>query len=243
MDRQRPIRNEILSNLVVADFARIRPYLQSVPLKKNTMLQDSSKRIDHVHFVEAGIVSLRTLATGSVVEVATVGYHGVVGASVALGAEMATHQAIVLVEGSALRIRRDDLLHAMSESPHIRERLLQYIQSLMIHISQTTLCGVRHELDRRLACWLSFACDALNSKILPITHDHLSTILGLRRASLTESLIRFEEEGLIAKDRGVVAILQHGLLKDKACGCYGVISGSYEMPRSLSANSSNRQPQ
>ncbi len=207
------------------------------------MLQDSTRRIDHVHFVETGIISLRTQATGSVVEVATVGYHGVVGASVALGAETATHQAIVLADGSALRIRRDDLIYVMGESPHIRERLLQYIQSLMIHISQTTLCGARHELERRLACWLSFASDALKSRVLPITHDRLSTILGLRRASLTESLIRLEEEGLIAKDRGVIAILQHNLLKDKACGCYSVISRSYEMTRSTSTEDSGQLSQ
>jgi hypothetical protein len=81
------------------------------------------------------------------------------------------HQSIVLVSGSALRIYADDLRRLMAKGPQIREHLLQYIEALMIHGSQTALCGVRHELEQRLACWLCVAYDALEGNVLPITHD------------------------------------------------------------------------
>jgi CRP-like cAMP-binding protein len=121
----------------------------------------------------------------------------------------------------------------MRERPAIREHLLQYVQSLMIHSSQMSLCGVRHELEQRLASWLCLACDALDGNVLPITHDHVSMILGLRRAGVTEALNRFEEEGLVRKTRGVLQVPDRRLLRQKACGCYAVVANEYERTNAL----------
>jgi CRP-like cAMP-binding protein len=231
--RQAPIRNGILRNFALADLACIGPFLKPVALKERAVLQEPRKRVEHINFVETGIVSLRTIATGCFLETAMVGSRGAVGASVALGADTAMHQSIVLVSGSALRIHADDLRRLMIERLQIREHLLRYIQALMVHGSQTALCGVRHDLEQRLACWLCIACDALDGDVLPITHDHLSTILGLRRSGLTQSLIRFEEEGLIRKSRGAMRVRERSLLQQKACGCYGVIASAYDWAKSL----------
>jgi CRP-like cAMP-binding protein len=231
--RQAPIRNGILRNFALADLACIGPFLKPVALKERAVLQEPRKRVEHINFVETGIVSLRTIATGCFLETAMVGSRGAVGASVALGADTAMHQSIVLVSGSALSIHADDLRRLMIERPQIREHLLRYIQALMVHGSQTALCGVRHDLEQRLACWLCIACDALDGDVLPITHDHLSTILGLRRSGLTQSLIRFEEEGLIRKSRGAMRVRERSLLQQKACGCYGVIASAYDWAKSL----------
>ena len=230
---QAAIRNGILRNFALADLACIGPFLKPVALKERAVLQEPKKPVEHINFVETGIVSLRTIASGCILETAMVGFRGAVGASVALGADTAMHQSIVLVSGSALRIHADDLRRLMTERPQIREHLLQYIQALMVHGSQTALCGVRHDLEQRLACWLCIAHNALEGDVLPITHDHLSTILGLRRAGLTESLIRFEEQGLIRKSRGVMHVRERNLLQQKACGCYGVIASAYDWAKSL----------
>ncbi len=224
------VRNGILGNLAVTEFACICPHLQAVSLKERAVLQDAGKPIEYVHFIEAGLVSLRTLTAGGVLETAMVGPHGAVGASVALGAETAIHYAVVLVAGSALKIRVDHLRQLMIERPLIREHLLQHIQQLMVHISQAAFCGVRHELEQRLAGWLSLACDTLDRDILPITHDHLSLILGLPRAGLTKSLIRFAEHGLIRKTRGFIQVRERALLREKACACYGTIANVGKNP-------------
>ncbi len=227
---RRPIvKNRILAGLSQSDFDCIRPFLEPVALKERSVLHEANKRIEHVNFIETGIVSLRTLATGSVLETAMVGCYGAVGASIALGAERTSlHRSIVLVPGHAMRISTGDLQRSMCERPQIREHLLRYVQSLMIHSSQISLCGVRHELEQRLACWLCLACDALDGNVLPITHDHISTILGLRRAGVTETLNRFEEEGLVRKTRGVLQVPDRRLLRQKACGCYAIIANRYD---------------
>jgi CRP-like cAMP-binding protein len=222
------IKNRILAGLSLSDFDYIRPFLEPVVLTDRSVLHEPNKPIDHVNFIETGIVSLRTLAIGSILETAMVGCYGAVGASVALGEGTSLHRSIVLVPGNALRIRTDDLQRSTHERPQIREHLLRYVQSLMTHSSQIALCGVRHELEQRLACWLCLACDALDGNVLPVTHDHLSTILGLRRAGVTETLSRFEEEGLVRKTRGVLQVRDRRLLRQKACGCYTVIANEYE---------------
>jgi CRP-like cAMP-binding protein len=231
--KQAAIKNAILRNFAWSDLACIGPFLRPIALKERAVLQEPKKRVEYITFIETGIVSLRTISTGCILETAMVGPHGAVGASIALGTDTSMHQSIVLVSGSALRIYADDLRRLMAERPQIREHLLQYIEALMIHGSQTALCGVRHELEQRLACWLCVACDALEGDVLPITHDHLSTILGLRRAGLTEALIRFEEQGLIRKSRGVMRVRERALLEQKACNCYGVIASAYDRAKSL----------
>jgi hypothetical protein len=226
--RRQIVRNRILAGLSLSDFDCIRPFLEPFALKERSVLHQPNKRIEHVNFIENGIVSLRTLAIGSFLETAMVGCYGAVGAPIALGAGTSLHRSVVLVAGNALRIRTGDLQRLMHERPQIREHLLRYVQSLMIHSSQISLCGVRHELEQRLACWLCLACGALDGNVLPITHDHISMILGLRRAGVTETLNRFEEEGLVRKTRGVLQVPDRRLLEQKACGCYAIIANEYD---------------
>lgn len=226
------VRNRILNGLALADLYSLRPHLQPVSLKERAVLQEPRTPIEHVYFIETGLVSLRTSTAGNVIETAMVGCHGAVGALVALGAEAPIHHSSVLVAGRALRIAAGDLHRLMVERPSVRDRLLKYVQALMVHGSQTALCAACHELEPRLACWLSIACDALDGDVLPVTHDHLSVILKLRRAGLTEALIRFEEEGLIHKSRGVIHVLERPVLRDRACGCYRIVSHAYGIGRS-----------
>lgn len=225
-----PIKNRILTTLSLSDLDPLRAFLQPVMLEKGAVLNEANRAIEHINFIESGLVSLMTLAKGRTLETAMVGHQGVVGASIALGGRLSIHKSVVLVPGTALRIHRDELQRTMAERPKIREHLLRYLQSLMIHGSQTALCGVCHQLEQRLACWLCLACDLLDGEALAITHDHLSYILGLRRASVTEALMRFEDLGLVRKARGLLQVRERQSLEQRACGCYGIISNAYEKP-------------
>ncbi|WP_371260869.1 helix-turn-helix domain-containing protein [Bradyrhizobium sp. Cp5.3] len=94
----------------------------------------------------------------------------------------------------------------------------------MVQTAQTALCGVCHQLEPRLACWLSLACDALQHNVVPVTHENLSTILGMRRAGITEALNRFGQSGLLRKTRGVLEISNRNKLQSRACVCYRIVS-------------------
>lgn len=226
------VRNAILGKLSLRDLAAIGEFLEPIVLKERMVLQEPKKHFDHIYFIESGLISLRIVAAGSILETAAIGHRGVVGACLA-GGHLSTYQSVVLFPGSAHRIRIEDLRRLMGKHPEIREHLLRYVQALSLHCAQTGLCGVRHDREQRLSTWLCLASDALDAHVLPVTHDYLSSVLGLRRAGITETLIRFEEQGLIRKMRGVLQIDERLRLEQRACSCFRLISDAYASSESV----------
>ncbi|MCK1517548.1 Crp/Fnr family transcriptional regulator [Bradyrhizobium sp. 190] len=221
------VKNVILTRISRQDLAAIGEFLEPIVLKERMVLQEPKRHPDHVYFIESGLVSLRIVAAGSFLETAVIGHRGAVGASLFVGAHISTHQSVVLFPGSAHRIRVEDLCRVMTECPGIRKQLFQYVQALTLHCAHTGLCGVRHDREKRLASWLCLASDALGANVLPVTHDSLSSVLGLRRAGVTETLTRFEKQGLVRKMRGVLQIDGRKGLEQTACDCYKLISDAY----------------
>ncbi|MCA1510327.1 Crp/Fnr family transcriptional regulator [Bradyrhizobium sp. NBAIM01] len=225
---KRPVvRNVILARLSIQQLAAIGECLEPIVLKERMVLQEPKRPVEHVYFMESGLVSLRVIAAGSMLETAVIGYRGAVGTSFLWGGHLSAHQSVVVFPGSAHRIRVEDLRRIMKTRPEIREHLFEYVQALTFQCVQAALCGVRHHREQRLASWLCLASEAVNGRMLPVTHDYLSSVLGLRRAGVTETLIRFEQQGLLRKMRGVLQIDEHKLLEEKACCCYKLVSAAY----------------
>ncbi|MGY4473651.1 Crp/Fnr family transcriptional regulator [Bradyrhizobium sp. USDA 3364] len=221
------LSNAILARLCPQDLVALGEFLEPIVLTERMVLQEPRRSVDYVYFIESGLVSLRIVASGGILETAVVGHRGAVGASLPVGGILSTYQAVVLFPGRAHRIRVADLHRVMNECPEIREQLVRYVQALTLQCAQAGFCGVRHDREKRLASWLCLASDALDANVLPVTHDYLSLALGLRRAGVTETLIRFEEQGLIRKMRGVLQIADRNCLEQRACCCYKLISGAY----------------
>jgi CRP-like cAMP-binding protein len=227
------VKNTILASLSSPCFAAIAPFLEPVGLKRGVSLQEPKKPVQHIYFIESGIVSLRAVAAGSFVEIAIIGYRGAVGVWCLLGGHLPTHST-VLFPGRALRIHVDEFRRAVREQPEISCHLLRFVPGLITHGAQAALCGIRHELEQRLASWLCLASDAVDGDVLPITHDDLSTALGLRRPGVTETLARFEQGGLVRKTRGVIQVVDRKLLEQRACSCCGIIASAYSSAEPLS---------
>ncbi|MGY3372076.1 CRP-like cAMP-binding protein [Bradyrhizobium sp. GM2.4] len=221
------VKNGILASISLQELAAIGEHLEPVVLRERMILQEPKKKLEHIYFIESGLISLRIVAAGSVLETAVMGHRGAVGASLLVGGHLTTRQSVVLVPGSSHRILVEDLRRVLPGCSEVRDHLVRYVQAQNLHCAQTGLCGVRHDREKRLACWLCLASDALEADVLPITHDYLSSMLGLRRPGITESLIRFEQQGLIRKTRGVLQIEDRRSLEQKSCSCYKLIAGAY----------------
>jgi CRP-like cAMP-binding protein len=221
------VKNRILGNLPLPDLAAIGECLEPIVLTERVSLQSPRKPVEFVYFIESGIVSQRIVDAGSIFETALVGYRGAIGLSSLFGGHIPTLQSVVLFPGHALRIPRHELRQLMEKRPQVSEYLLRHVEALTMHGAQTGLCGVRHHLEQRLACWLCLACDAYNSDVLPVTHDYLADALGLRRAGVTDALSRLEGQGLVHKMRGILRVSDRKGLEEKACGCYGLIAKTY----------------
>ena len=165
-------------------------------------------------------------------ETGMVGCHGAVGTCLAFGEDVPIHHSIVLFRGQGLRIRATDLRNLTDRISRLRHSLQRCCVGMTACAAQVALCCLRHRLEERLACWLCLACDALGRNTLPITHDQLAIILGIRRSSVTETLIHFEERKLLCKMRGVVQITDRRQLENTACDCYRIMSARYLSTRS-----------
>ena len=228
------VQNHFLATMPPSDFDALRPYLRVVELKRHAVIHETGKPVDAVYFVESGLVSrvARTQADGPV-EVAMVGHFGLIGLSVVLGTNVALHRTVVQIPGLALRISATDLQTVMAKDPAIRDHLLRYVQLLMSQKAQVALCNAKHEIDKRLARWLLLAHDRVGGNQLPVTHDLLAMMLGVRRAGVSEALATLEAKGVIAKSRGTLTIVDGEALKADACECYKLIEERFAWQRQM----------
>jgi CRP-like cAMP-binding protein len=222
------VRNRILACMAPPLFERLRPKLQPIALKRRAILQERNRPIEYVYFIERGVASLfaRTQRDGPV-EVAIVGRLGFVGVAAVLGTMRSPNRCLMEVPGEALRINTDDIRCVMEETPPVRQHLLNYVHALLIQNTQTALCNIRHQLEERLCRWLLLASDRLDEKVVPVTHDQLAIILGVRRAGVTTTLAVLEGLGAVAKTRGAIGIVARDILEAKTCECYRIISSEY----------------
>jgi CRP-like cAMP-binding protein len=218
------VRNKFLQSLSPYEFGQLKPDLTSVSLKKGAVVHEENRPVEAVYFIESGVVSrIARTQSDELVEIAMVGSSGFVGLSVVLGTSIALHRTIVLTPGEALRISAKRLLDIMGNVPSIRETLLRYAQILMTQNAHLSVCNARHNIESRLARWLLLAQDQLGDDTIPVTHDLLAMLLGVRRSGVSIVMQDFESRDILRKGRGTVTIRSRELLRQRSCECYGLV--------------------
>ena len=192
-----------------------------VELMPRQILLSEGMPIDYIYLIQSGLVSLlRSMEDGATVEVGLVGRDGFAGLEIVLGSNTSRFQGVVQIGGSALRIRARTLREELARNHVLRSHLLGQAQALLVKISQTAACNVRHTVKRRLARWMLLASDYMGEDALPVSHELLSTILGARRAGITAAMGRLRNAGLIRNDLSRITILDGDGLEAVACECY-----------------------
>ena len=181
--------NRILSRLAAADLALLEPHLQPVELPVHRALEGRNRRIDHVYFIEAGFASV--VANGSSkpsIEVGIIGREGMTGLAIVMGQRRAPDATYVQVAGKAQRIRADKLREADERSNTLHRAMLHYAHAYLLQITSTALANGRGKIEERLARWILMAHDRIDDDRLPLTHEFLSLMLGVRRSGVTTAL-------------------------------------------------------
>ncbi len=221
-------RNHLLAALPPHDLARLRPQLEPVALLVPQVLYAAGQPIPAVHFVETGWVSMvARLEGGDLAEVGLVGREGMVGLSLALGADAASTEAMVQGTGTALRMDAAAFRQALAGSAALHRLLLRYALAFQAQVSQTAACNGRHRLEERLARWLLMAHDRADGDELPLTQDFLSMMLAVRRSGVTIAAGILQKAGLIRYVRGRITVLDRPGLEAAACECHGAVRREY----------------
>lgn len=221
--------NKLLARLSRQDQELLRPSLQRCDLPVRTVLEFPHQPFEHVHFLEAGIASvMASTSRNRQVEIGIIGREGMTGLPRVLDTDRSPNMVIIQMAGRSLRIKGAALTAAMSKSVTLRNWLARFACAFHAQTAQTMLACSKAHIDERLARWLLMARDRTDSDALPVTHQFLSVMLGIRRPGVTEALHRLEGEHLIRATRGLVTIRDFDALRQYANGFYGVAEAEYE---------------
>jgi CRP-like cAMP-binding protein len=198
-------------------------------LHRDQVVLEVGAPISTVCFPESGIVSFHEVLTdGSRVGIGIIGFDGMVGWSALLGCERSPHEASIAIGGGkGLSISTTALQRACADSPTLNKFLLGYVQCFMSQMGRTITSNLRDPLDKRLARWLLMNHDRLDGDRIPLTHDQLGVMLGVRRASVTDTLHILEGAALIRLTRGTIEIRSRAGLEAFAGEAYGFAEAEY----------------
>jgi CRP-like cAMP-binding protein len=211
------------------DFALLRPHLKLVSLDVQRVLVEPGQPVEHVYFLEHGIASVVAVSpSGERIEVANIGREGMAGHSIVQRVERTPLLTFIQVAGPASHLPASVLVRAMEESESLRALMLRYVQTTLIQMAFTSLANGRHTLSERLARWLLMSQDRLERDELPLTHEFLSLMLGVRRPGVTEAMHVLEGEHIIRAARGSITVLDRARLEEAAGDSYGVPEAEYE---------------
>lgn len=219
-----PKANHLLAALPVADYERILPKLELLPLPFGWTVYESGSRQSSVYFPTDSIISLvYVIAGGNLTEVAITGNDGLVGIPLLMGGEASPGRAVVLSPGFAYRLNLAALKTEFEAGGPLQDLLLRYTQSLMTQIAQTAACNRYHTVVQRLCRWLLMTLDHLPSAQLATTQELIANMLGVRRESVTDAARCLQSSGLIRYSRGHITVLDRPRLEQRACECYAVV--------------------
>jgi CRP-like cAMP-binding protein len=150
------------------------------------------------------------------------------GVCVFLGSVSTPLEAVVQLPGDGVRMRADVLRSEFQKGGQLQDLLLRYTQVFITQIAQTAACNRFHAVEERLAKWLLMCQDRANSKGLALTHEFIATMLGTRRAGITEAANQLRSEGVISYKRGHVTVTDREGLEAMSCECYPLMKKEFD---------------
>ncbi|MGV2076991.1 MULTISPECIES: Crp/Fnr family transcriptional regulator [unclassified Rhizobium] len=223
------IRNRILRALPENSLSALIPHLQPVELPSRKVLVQTNERPFHAYFIESGLASMIAMsADGESVEVGHIGFEGMSAAHIVLGADTTPNRTFMQVAGHGYALPIDCLRQATDADALLLELLLRYNHYAALQLANSALANARYSINERLSRWLLMVQDRLLRDDLPLTHEFLALMLGVRRSGITNELHILEGIHAIRATRGNVRILDRRKLETIAAGSYGTPEAIYE---------------
>ncbi|NMM29004.1 MAG: Crp/Fnr family transcriptional regulator [Glaciimonas sp.] len=223
-----PNQNHLLAALLDAEFDRLSPHLELIPMLLGDVLYESGNKLQHVYFPTTSIVSLHyLLENGGSSEIAGVGNEGVLGVSLFMGGDTTPSRAVVQTGGYGYRLKAHILMEEFYRAGPVLRLLLRYTHALITQMSQTSVCNRHHSVEQQLSRFLLLTLDRLPSNELTMTQELIANMLGVRREGVTEAAGKLQSCGFIRYRRGHITVLDRSGLEDHACECYDVVKKEF----------------
>jgi len=225
-----PFRNRLLAALPNDIYASVVKDIRMAPISVGDTVLEHGETISHVYFPNSGVYSVtNAMRDGSLVEVATVGFEGMLGANVFLGDMLGAGRALLQVPNGALpKLAVGRFLKLTAEPGPFRTAVSHYVQANTLHMMQGTACNALHGLEQRCARWLLQTHDKVGADEFQLKHEFLAIMLGTTRPWVTKVIGALQKAELISSRYGRITVLDRKKLERKSCECYEVIAGHFE---------------
>jgi CRP-like cAMP-binding protein len=130
---------------------------------------------------------------------------------------------IIQIDGDGFRIMGNALGRILRSAPQLQVMLNRHTGLQGMQVAQTAACNRLHDIEQRLSRWLLMTQDRVDSRVLPITHDFIATMMGTDRSTVSLAAAVLQKKGTIEYVRGAVKIVNRRKLEKSACECYAVI--------------------
>ncbi|HEU4346692.1 MAG TPA: Crp/Fnr family transcriptional regulator [Actinoplanes sp.] len=216
--------NSLLAALPAGEFERLAPMLRMADVPVRQQVYRPREPIREVYFPLSAVFSMVAVAGDRVaVEVGTVGFEGMVGLPLFLGASTSPNAAFCQIPGEAAWMSSADFAGFLAVDGSLHRLLHRYVQSTMIQLAQNVVCNSAHALEQRMSRWLLMCADRVRADTFELTQEFLAQMLGVRRATVSETARRLQADGLIRYTRGVMTINDRKRLEHAACECYDIL--------------------
>ena len=216
--------NFLIGRLPEAAAAALAPLLSEVELRQGTILQEAGRPIEQVYFPLKGMISLLAVtAAGESIETGIVGREGVLCGFLAASGLPSFAQAIVQIEGRALRIAAAAFRAICDAHPALRSEVDRYQVWVLLQAQQNVACHALHSLEGRLCRWLLQSQDLIESNRIALTQEFLSYMLGVRRPTVSVAAAELQKDGLIQYHRGTITVEDQAGLTQRSGQCFEVL--------------------
>jgi CRP-like cAMP-binding protein len=195
------------------------------------VVNEPARLVDHIYFPTTAVLAVSSvMADGRANALTLIGREGLSSIEVVLGGDSASCRAVVLSAGWGYQIRREALEQECGRCSPMRTTLLRYAKSYIAQVAQTTVCNRHHSVDQQLCRWLLMILDRLPLNDLPLTHDRVAELMGVRRESVSQAARALMMAGSIRYQRGRMSVVDRRDLEARACECYGKVKREADRP-------------
>jgi CRP-like cAMP-binding protein len=221
--------NHIFKSLPPEDLERLRPALTYTQVESGKVIFEPYEEIRHVYFPHGSMISVVAYTpNGQAAEVGVIGWEGMSGVDVVMGADSTPNQHVVQLPNGAWRADTKVIRAEFERGGAFQKAVLAFTRVMMLQISQTALCNGLHSVDRRLSRWLLMCRDRAAGDTLRLTQEFISVMLGVSRVAVSHSAKALQERGLIEYRHGRVVVLDAEGLRKLSCDCYSVVKKEYD---------------
>lgn len=221
--------NRVLDALPALDRIDLDKDIELLALRPHLVAHEAGAKLRYVAFpIDCVLSVVASLNNGDTVEVGTVGSESFVESDAALNALISQRTSFCQVRGSIGRMSIARFAERMGASASFARLMRRNVRATLFNAQQFAACNAKHSVMQRVARWLAMTADRVAAPDFILTHDVLSTMLGVRRSGVSQAAEALQEMGAIRYRRGAVTVLNHGLLIGAACECYEACKLAFE---------------